>query len=281
VPRIADPLSENLPGVDLTSDAPALDPVTRLACRLFGVPLAALSFRSPGGSTLGWVGNSAFENRDFDALLTVLHPPEAIPTGPEDDRLAGLHLHSGFAPGFVAAAPLISSRGGDIGLFWIMDSRPRLTGFDLAALEDIARLTVAQIELRSDLRRNRRIAAQERLCRALVETIRDAVMILDPDGALHFASPAVANVLGYRPEELQGRNFLDLVLAPDVHRLRETLRRPADGYAPPERLLVRRKEGTIRTLEAVGHPLLDGGVVSAVVLTCRDISERPRTLENT
>ena len=54
--------------------------------------------------------------------------------------------------------------------------------------------------------------------RLLWETSTDAVVILDRESTILFTNPAVADVFGYRPEELLGRNIA--VLQPE--RLRES-----------------------------------------------------------
>jgi len=55
--------------------------------------------------------------------------------------------------------------------------------------------------------------------RALVENSLDAVAVVDADGTIRYESPSVERILGYRPEELIGRNALDFLHPEDVQRV--------------------------------------------------------------
>ena len=46
--------------------------------------------------------------------------------------------------------------------------------------------------------------------RLLWETAPDAVVLMDPEGRIHFANPAVKDVFGYTPEEIIGKNLSTL-----------------------------------------------------------------------
>lgn len=59
----------------------------------------------------------------------------------------------------------------------------------------------------SDAETNRRVAANERRFRALVQNASDVVMVVDTDGHLNYVSEAVTNVLGYRAEAFLGRSL--------------------------------------------------------------------------
>ncbi len=55
------------------------------------------------------------------------------------------------------------------------------------------------------------LVESERRFRALIENSADAVSLLDAEGRILYTTPSSARVLGFRPEELQGRSALDLV----------------------------------------------------------------------
>src|SRR5690348_7538589 len=52
--------------------------------------------------------------------------------------------------------------------------------------------------------------------RALIENALDLITILDREGVMLYVSPAVERVLGYRPENLIGRNLFALVHPHDL-----------------------------------------------------------------
>jgi PAS domain S-box-containing protein len=64
------------------------------------------------------------------------------------------------------------------------------------------------------------VRRQHRLYRSLLEHSSDDIALLSADGRTVYQTPAVAQQLGYRPEELVGQNNLDLYYQ---HRFR---RRP-------------------------------------------------------
>lgn len=47
--------------------------------------------------------------------------------------------------------------------------------------------------------------------RALTELAPDFVAVVDAAGVISYVSPAIERVMGYRPEEVIGRPFLELV----------------------------------------------------------------------
>ena len=79
--------------------------------------------------------------------------------------------------------------------------------------------------------------------RLLWETSTDAVVILDRASTIRYANPAVADVFGYRPEELVGQNIA--VIQPE--RLREAHRRGLERY-----LATGAKKLNWRATEALG-----------------------------
>ena len=51
----------------------------------------------------------------------------------------------------------------------------------------------------------------EQWFRGLVQNSSDVIAVLDEEGVFTYISPAAEGLLGYRPEQLRGRNFLELV----------------------------------------------------------------------
>ena len=129
-------------------------------------------------------------------------------------------------------------------------------------------------------RMKRQLREREEYFKSLIEQAMDIIAVLDADGAVRYASPSVLPLLGYGAEELVGQHIFDLVHPDDVG---PALRVFAEGVATGQgdRLLglqVRHKDGTYRSLEAIGRYLLDDPVVRGVVINARDVTER-RSLE--
>jgi len=114
--------------------------------------------------------------------------------------------------------------------------------------------------------------------RALVEHALDFVVVLNRDGTIRYESPAMAQMLGYTPEERVGKNGFEHVHPDDLSQAMETfthvLQHPGTTAALEFR--IRHKDGLWRTLEAAGINLLTDPAVAGVVVNCRDTTERKR-----
>ena len=126
-----------------------------------------------------------------------------------------------------------------------------------------------------------RLRRSEAWFRSLVQTGGDAVVILDDDLRVTWASPALARVLGGAAGTLVGRSLLSAVHPEDAPALAAVLPQsrgragdaPAlDGTLHPLRLAD--EHGTWRILEAGISDLRADASVGAVVLHCRDVTDR-------
>jgi len=115
---------------------------------------------------------------------------------------------------------------------------------------------------------------------SLIRNASDVIMIADADGRLRFASQATERTFGIHPDELAGRNLLELWADGDRERLAAFLAEVAAGggrtVGPVEAVI---EIGERRcTLECVGSNLSDDPAVAGLALNFRDVSER-KTLE--
>jgi diguanylate cyclase (GGDEF)-like protein/PAS domain S-box-containing protein len=111
---------------------------------------------------------------------------------------------------------------------------------------------------------------------SLIKNASDVIMIADIDGRLRFASPAAERTFGMHPDDLVGRNLLDLWGEADRERLAAFLAEVAAtrgrSIGPVE---VTVGNGARRsTLESVGSNLLDDPAIAGLALNFRDVSER-------
>jgi two-component system, cell cycle sensor histidine kinase and response regulator CckA len=114
------------------------------------------------------------------------------------------------------------------------------------------------------------------LFQALVENSTDAVVMVNADGTIRFASEPSARLLGYSTDERLGRSAFELLHPDDAERTRQTfencLRHP--GMPFPAEYRMRHKEGSYRYIEAVAVNRLDEPAVGAIVVNYRDVTER-------
>ncbi len=64
-----------------------------------------------------------------------------------------------------------------------------------------------------------RLAASEERYRQLVETMGDGLISVGPGGGILFVNQAMATILGYEPEEVQGRDIHEFCISEDHHTL--------------------------------------------------------------
>jgi len=117
---------------------------------------------------------------------------------------------------------------------------------------------------------------KEELFRALIENSSDAIAVVSGDGIIRYESPSVERVLGYKPEELIGKDVLQFIHPDDVQLITKSFAMSAEN---PRRTLsteVRflHKDGSWRVLEGIGTNLLDDPKVNGIVANYRDVTER-------
>src|SRR6185295_194505 len=87
--------------------------------------------------------------------------------------------------------------------------------------------------------------------RAIVENSLDATALIRRDGTTSYATPSVARVLGWPPEELVDRSVLEFIHPDDVERSRPlfagALQTP--GGAVAGELRCRHRDGSWRVIE--------------------------------
>ena len=112
--------------------------------------------------------------------------------------------------------------------------------------------------------------------RSLIEHSPDAISLIDPQGEVLYASPSTADVLGYQPEELVGRNGWDLIHPEDRDHSSLMFQQVLTGPSGPIRWhpRIRRKDGTYSWVESTLSNLLIEPDVQAIVVNHRDINAR-------
>lgn len=134
-----------------------------------------------------------------------------------------------------------------------------------------------------------RVRAEQALCaseaalrnseerfRALVEHASDMIAILDRDGTVQYEAPAVLRILGYTPQEREGRSPFELVHPDDRERVMAEFRSAMAANAETHRAEFRmqHKDGSWRHIESIGRNLLEHPAVRGIVVNSRDLTER-------
>jgi diguanylate cyclase (GGDEF)-like protein/PAS domain S-box-containing protein len=121
-----------------------------------------------------------------------------------------------------------------------------------------------------------RNGGEQVLVQALVEHALDAIIVVDADGYITYASPAVRRVLAHEPAAMVGWHHSDLLPPEDV----------AEGVAEMKRLFAtpgasmrvnfrnRHADGSFRTFRGIARNLLDVPEVAGIVVNATDVTER-------
>ena len=112
--------------------------------------------------------------------------------------------------------------------------------------------------------------------RSLIEHSPDAISVIDPQGEILYGSASTTKIFGYEPEELVGRNCLELVHPEDrdhsSRNLKQVLAKPPGPFQWDARIL--HKDGNYSWVESTVSNLLSESEVQAIVVHQRDIQAR-------
>jgi len=127
------------------------------------------------------------------------------------------------------------------------------------------------------------LKGNEERFRLLIQNASDILTVFDQDGTIKYESPAIENMLGYKPEERIGRNInMDPIVHPDdlktkIDLLKASIARPKENIYGEFRL--RHKDGSYRTIDAIFRNLLDDKKINGIIANYRDVTDR-RILEH-
>nr|WP_319376248.1 PAS domain S-box protein [uncultured Methanoregula sp.] len=126
------------------------------------------------------------------------------------------------------------------------------------------------------VRSEQQIRESEIKYRTLVEVNRDIVYSFDPNGTIEYMSPQTADEIGYRPDEMIGKNFTEFIHSDDVGTLVRSVQTNQNPEAriPSQQFRVRRKDGTYRWFEDKTLYTHDPQARPIFTGTLRDITER-------
>ena len=125
----------------------------------------------------------------------------------------------------------------------------------------------------------RALAQSEQRFRSLVQSSSDVIVVLDPNGVVHYASPSTERQIGAVPDELIGKNVFKWVHPDDQERAANAFRLglEAAADAPTIELRIAHGDGSWRTFECVSNTLYEGDKVTGLIVNARNITERKQS----
>jgi PAS domain S-box-containing protein len=120
------------------------------------------------------------------------------------------------------------------------------------------------------------LRAQEAFYRNIVEGAADVTTLLTPDGTILYASASMAerNSLGYAPDELVGRNSLEIIHPDDRQLVVQAIMNDLAGHPTTIEARVRKKDGAWMWTEMRGKAIVGLDGTTMVVAYSRDINDR-------
>jgi len=196
------------------------DRITRLAQRLFNVPIALVSLvdghRQWFKSRQGLDATETPRNISFCGHAILNDGVFYVPNAAADARFRDNPLVAG-PPDirFYAGAPLSSPDGHRVGTLCIIDRKPQdLSEEDLRTLCDLGRWVEEELRDLEFRKAADTIRGQEAMMRAILDTVVDGIITIDERGMIARVNPAAVRIFGYAPAEMVGRNVKMLMPEP-------------------------------------------------------------------
>ncbi len=114
--------------------------------------------------------------------------------------------------------------------------------------------------------------------RLLIQNASDIITVFSADGTIRYESPAIENVLGFKPEENIGKNInRDSHVHPDDRHiisglLKMVIAHPRENINGEFRF--RHADGSYRIIDGIFRNFLDDEKINGIIGTYRDITER-------
>lgn len=208
-------------------------------------------------------GLDLVQSRDVHITLLDLDLPDS----------QGLHTLERMRAAAVGPVIVISGNGHAS----LVDEALKRRAYDVIPKDELDAPTLQRVLRLASLHRDagREQGASEGRYRALLESSSEALVLLDADGRIQYASAAMRRVLGYNSAEILGRYGLSFVQAGDraaVQAAFVALNAEPGGYATL-RASFRHKNGGLRMLESSLANRLADPDVAAIVCSYRDVTQ--------
>jgi PAS domain S-box-containing protein len=127
----------------------------------------------------------------------------------------------------------------------------------------------------------RRPKKASQLATALIEHSSDAITLLDEAGAVLYANPATARMLGLTIADVIGANVFRWVHDDDARRFKANFgtRLENPGVPVQNAFRLRHSDGSWRHIESVGVNRLDDPSIRGIIVNYRDVTESRRAAE--
>ena len=243
-----------------TAPEERFDRITRMAARLFGVPIAFIGLidaeREWFKSRVGVPDTEAAREVTFCAHAILQDAALVVEDALHDDRFADNPFVAAGHVRFYAGAPLAAPDGSKVGTLCLVDSAPRHFGDEeRTLLRDLAAMVAGEFAVDA----LRRALAQQRdsetWLRALLERLPEGVLLLDEDTNVLSANAAAGALFGADPQQLAGRSAQSFA----VDSIAGLLVAQPDGQVLALQVTARRADGSTFPLDVAASAIMLGG----------------------
>ncbi len=122
------------------------------------------------------------------------------------------------------------------------------------------------------------ISLSEEKFRNLIENSTGAIILINKEGNVTYASPSIEKMLGYTPEEYIGKSGFDIIVPEDIQNALSQFAKilEKDNNTFKFSFKIKRKDGQIRWLEGIAKNLLNNPAVKAVVGNYDDVTDHKK-----
>lgn len=107
----------------------------------------------------------------------------------------------------------------------------------------------------------------------------DLVLSLDVNGLVTNINPSVQRLIGYTPDQVQGKSYIDFIEKGSLPKTREGFRKALQGIPQTYETEIIHKAGTVGTFQVTNLPIIVNNKIVGVYGIAKDISQNKRTEE--
>ena len=172
----------------------------------------------------------------------------------------------------------VSEAGKPVGILSIQSYTPH--AYDESSLAALSSLAEHCAGALARIRVEEFLQKRERQFRSFIENASDLITVVNSDGRIGFQSPSAQRLLGYRPEELTGRNLIELIHADDVPATRAALATALTELDTPTTVeyRLRHRDGSWRRIQSIGRGTREHVPAGEIIFNSRDVTDS-RALE--
>jgi diguanylate cyclase (GGDEF)-like protein/PAS domain S-box-containing protein/putative nucleotidyltransferase with HDIG domain len=141
------------------------------------------------------------------------------------------------------------------------------------------RIVVVQHDITERKKAEEALRESEEKFRSLVENASEIIFSLDIEGRITYISPSIEASIGYKPAEIIGKYFKELVVPEDLKYIASRFRSTLGGKHGHAEFRVRAKSGDVRIIQTSSSMIKQNGKVIGLTGVGADITERNKAEE--